>query len=429
MRLMFLLVAVGLMALVACGEVASPPVSNAPDLEATVEARVQATIEAPVPTAMPDLGATVTARVESTRAAQQTVTSTSVPTQTPIPSATPAPAPTRTPRPTATPDASSYYRLGRDSLEKGEYNEAISNFTAAIQLYPEHATAYLLRGAVYADNDDHDMAIADLEKGLELDPGNSNAKEVLAKIYGRRGAAYILEEDYASATDDFDRAIELNPNDSDIKFAGAGAYALRGLVYAMEGDYHSAIADLDRAIELNPNNSDFQDLRASMSTLSSSLAPSPTSAPEGYSRNKPMPLNRAMPIQGNVSLRVVDVITNATPEVLNHSWLNDAPPTGFQYLIIVIEVHNDSDSVVDPFFLTDLGLIGKTNVAYSQFDLDNMCGLEIPNSINYLTSIFPGGKLTGNICFSVQSSEVDSLVMYHRDPWGLNENILYWALR
>ena len=409
--------------LAACGETSSPSASATPDLEATVEARVQATIEAPTPT--PELEATVTASVQATRAVQQTVTPTSVPTQTPIPRATSTPAPTRTPRPTATPDASPYYKLGRDSIDKGEYDNAISHFTTAIRLNPNNALYYANRGAAYFSKGDYDGAILNFDKAIELNPDYANA-------YLGRGGSYTLKGDYDMAIADIERVFELEPGNSGAKELLAEAYVRRSSVYALEEkDYDSAIADVDRAIELVPNNPDLRDFRDSISHLStSSLIPSSTSAPEGHSREKPTSFNRSLPIQGNdVSLSVVDVIEDATSEVLNHSWLNHAPPAGFQYLIVNIEVHNDSDSVVDPFFLTNLGLIGNANVAYSQLDFGNMCGLEIPDSINYMTSIFPGGKLTGNICFSVQSSEVDSLVMYHRDPWGLNDNILYWALR
>lgn len=74
-------------------------VTATPDIPATVVSLVQERVSTPVPTATPNIDATVEARLAATVAAMPTATP--VPTNTPIP--TPTPVPTATPTPTATP--------------------------------------------------------------------------------------------------------------------------------------------------------------------------------------------------------------------------------------------------------------------------------------------------------------------------------------
>lgn len=100
--------------------------------------------------------------------------------------------------------------------------------------------------------------------------------------------------------------------------------------------------------------------------------------------------------------------------------------SGHQFFIVTITVVNKGEQPVDMYEVMSLSLVGNSNVSYPQ-------GLECwtyPDEIDITKTLFPGGSLTGNLCFSVPSSEVDSLVMYYEPLvfWGTSE-IVYWALR
>jgi len=56
-----------------------------------------------------------------------------------------------------------------------EYPKAISDFTAVISQKKDHSWAYTSRGSAYAKLDKHDLAIADFNKVLQLDPKNEEA--------------------------------------------------------------------------------------------------------------------------------------------------------------------------------------------------------------------------------------------------------------
>jgi tetratricopeptide (TPR) repeat protein len=132
--------------------------------------------------------------------------------------------------------ADDYMRQGLTYSEQGDYAQAIADFTKAIELDPNNATAYFNRGLAQVNLGDPEQAIADFTKAIELDPDHALA-------YNNRGDVYYKAGDYAQAIADFTKAIELDPND-------AIAYFHRGSVYDEQNNYEEAIADFTKAIEL-----------------------------------------------------------------------------------------------------------------------------------------------------------------------------------
>ena len=235
-----LLLVVGMMALAACGDTASPEPAVVSD-----------------PASATDIDAAATASVKATSVAQPVATPTPEPPATPTP--VPTPATTHTPAPTQT--SKSYFDLGKESLANDEIDSAIANLSRAIELNPDYVDAYYLRGLLYTREKDYDKAFADFEKVVELDPNHTDVKAARANGYGARAADYAREEDYDRAITDFERAIELDPYNADARIGIAGAYLLRGIANYEEGDHREAFADLDSAIanfesmiELDPNN-------------------------------------------------------------------------------------------------------------------------------------------------------------------------------
>jgi tetratricopeptide (TPR) repeat protein len=84
----------------------------------------------------------------------------------------------------------------------------------------------------------HDQALADLNKTLEIEP-----KSVFA--LRNRGAVYYLLHNYNQALADLDKALQIEPKD-------ALALTLRGAVHRKLDNYNNALADLDKALEVDP---------------------------------------------------------------------------------------------------------------------------------------------------------------------------------
>ena len=65
-------------------------------------------------------------------------------------------------------DADTYYNRGNDFVKETRYDEAISDFTRAIEINPKHADAYYDRGVVYYYKKDYQKALDDFNNAQKL---------------------------------------------------------------------------------------------------------------------------------------------------------------------------------------------------------------------------------------------------------------------
>ena len=138
-------------------------------------------------------------------------------------------------------------------------------------------------------------------------------------------------------------------------------------------------------------------------------APTATPVPAGLSRDNPIPFGQSETLidADGFAIWITDSLEDATQLVLSENQFNDPPEEGQQFFIVRILVKNTNAE--SKAFHRALYLVGDSNIAYSQFE--HNCGV-IPDRFDYYREIFEGGELWGNVCFSVQSSEVGSFVMY-----------------
>jgi len=164
------------------------------------------------------------------------------------------------------------FRAGINAYKRKDWNEVITDFSAAIQLNPKDADAFHNRGDAYLANSHYDKAIADYSDAIRLDPKDSDS------LTGR-GNAYFSKKLYGKAVTDYDQAIRINPKDSDalgnrcfvkglqnkdldmgladcnasLKLApkSSGTLESRGLVYFRRGDFQKSIADCDAALQID----------------------------------------------------------------------------------------------------------------------------------------------------------------------------------
>jgi len=64
---------------------------------------------------------------------------------------------------------------------------AIADYTQAIRIDPNYASAYNNRGSAYSNKNDYDRAIADYEAALRINPNYTNARNNLELARQRRG--------------------------------------------------------------------------------------------------------------------------------------------------------------------------------------------------------------------------------------------------
>ena len=95
---------------------------------------------------------------------------------------------------------------------------------------PDYADAYIIRGVAYRRQDNFSLALADLDKAIELNSDNANA-------YVIRGDAYFGKGDFNLAIEDYEKAIELNSDDAE-------AYYNLGLVWMQRQNWQEAKLNL-----------------------------------------------------------------------------------------------------------------------------------------------------------------------------------------
>ena len=80
-----------------------------------------------------------------------------------------------------------YLRGGAYLDKKGDYDQAIADFSRAIELNPDNAEYWHDRGAAYFRKGDYDQAIADYAHACQLAPGNVQYRDNLRKAERRNG--------------------------------------------------------------------------------------------------------------------------------------------------------------------------------------------------------------------------------------------------
>ncbi|MFD8599528.1 tetratricopeptide repeat protein [Kitasatospora sp. NPDC059646] len=106
---------------------------------------------------------------------------------------------------------------------------------------PGRARAHRHRGIGHHAAGRHDLAQAEFDRSVELDPDQPRALH-------SRARALVVGQRFEEALADLDRTLELDPD-------FAAAHATRGETRRLMGRHQEALADFDRAVELDPAHS------------------------------------------------------------------------------------------------------------------------------------------------------------------------------
>jgi tetratricopeptide (TPR) repeat protein len=118
---------------------------------------------------------------------------------------------------------------GVSYYDKRDYDRAIPDYTAAIQLNLNESTAFNNRGNTYKAKGDIDRAIADFSQAIRINPRSAVA-------YLNRGIAYSLRRDFDRALADLNEAIRLSPKNAEY-------FEVRGMIFEAKGDIDRAKAN------------------------------------------------------------------------------------------------------------------------------------------------------------------------------------------
>ena len=142
--------------------------------------------------------------------------------------------------------AKKFYKAGEDFFEVFKFEDAINQFSSAIELDPEYVDAYLKRAESYERLKNWKAAAEDYERALVFENRNE-------EIYYLAGKAYYNNEQYGIALAKLNRAIELKSNLVE-------AYQVRTLVLMALERYTEALEDCKKALRFKENEINFYNL-------------------------------------------------------------------------------------------------------------------------------------------------------------------------
>ncbi|MGD8151063.1 hypothetical protein [Ornithinimicrobium sp. Y1694] len=129
-------------------------------------------------------------------------------------------------------------------------------------------------------------------------------------------------------------------------------------------------------------------------------------APGG--QNNPLGLGDEFEV-GDWTVKVNSVEEDATETILAENQFNEPPSEGNQFMLVNIDATYNGDTSGTAYWdLRPTFVTGTGNTAGGQ--LSDMCG-SYPGNLMYEGEQFPGSTVTGNLCVSFPSDQVDGAMM------------------
>ncbi len=128
-----------------------------------------------------------------------------------------------------------YFLRGMSFSRNGNLDQAIEDYTRAVEINPKYREAFNNRGLARGKKGDVDGAIEDFTQTILIYPD-------AAPAYVNRAGARIRKGDREGGMKDYEEALRINPK-------GASIYLSRAMILRKEGNREGASRDLDKAIE------------------------------------------------------------------------------------------------------------------------------------------------------------------------------------
>lgn len=137
-------------------------------------------------------------------------------------------------------------------LDNGQYDLAIADLQRAIGLDPKDDDAYWILGIVYEEYGKFELAVYNHSKAIELNP--------LARYYADRARAFFYADKTSQGLPDADMAVEMEPKN-------ANYLHLRGEMREALGDTDGARQDYEAGLALDPKSEELKKHLNKLSTV------------------------------------------------------------------------------------------------------------------------------------------------------------------
>lgn len=153
-----------------------------------------------------------------------------------------------------------HLELGRDFLARGQLQDALTHYHAAVEGDNTNYMTFFRRGTVYLALGKAKLAISDLDRALELKPTFTSAR-------AQRGSIYLKMGDYDSAEVDLYNVLIEDQHSEEYAYLYQRLNPAReqlDLVHDIiaRGEHHTAIQLLTQLLEISPWCPEYRELRA-----------------------------------------------------------------------------------------------------------------------------------------------------------------------
>jgi tetratricopeptide (TPR) repeat protein len=133
------------------------------------------------------------------------------------------------------PETAAYIKAGNQAAALAKFDQAVEEFSRAIDSDPECREAYVFRSYAHSAVGDYAAAIADLDKAIDMDPD--------AELYQLRAGHHLRLLNFPEVIMDTTAAMRLGGDEAD-------GYFRRGSAYLSAGDVERALQDLRLYVDL-----------------------------------------------------------------------------------------------------------------------------------------------------------------------------------
>lgn len=149
-------------------------------------------------------------------------------------------------------------------------------------------------------------------------------------------------------------------------------------------------------------------------------------ASEMGTRENPLPLGTVITM-GDWEVTVTDVMLNANDAVAAENEFNEPPVDGRQFVMFGVDATYKGTESGNPWLDFSWGIVGSGGNTFSGGGTDDYCGV-IPDDLMEEGEAFPDASVTGNICYSVPSDQVEGSTIRVEDTFSFtNESRAFFA--
>jgi tetratricopeptide (TPR) repeat protein len=183
---------------------------------------------------------------------------------------------------------------GKKLFSEARYDEAQSKFEEFLVKQPDFYQTHLLIGDCNKEKGEFDQALSQYKKALEKAPTDGTDIQVIAKVNSSIGDLYIRKNDLKTAQEYFKKSLELDPKDeilaynvgeiffsnnktaeaihyfklaASIKPAWGTPHLKMGYAYLNTADYKNAVACFNKFLQLDPQSKEAPAIKEIIASL------------------------------------------------------------------------------------------------------------------------------------------------------------------